>query len=61
MTRADLEKRADQHATEAEQLLAKRFGILDNVLKAEAHATLAVYYMTQARGLPQADRESRAQ
>jgi hypothetical protein len=40
---------ADRHAKEAERLLARRFGFIDNTLKAQAHATLAVYYSTEAR------------
>jgi len=40
---------ADRHAKEAERLLARRFGFLDYTLKAQAHATLAVYYSTEAR------------
>ena len=40
---------ADRHAKEAERLLARRFGFLDYTLKALAHATLAVYYSTEAR------------
>jgi hypothetical protein len=32
---------ADRPAKEAERLLARRFGFLDDTLKAQAHATLA--------------------
>jgi hypothetical protein len=34
---------------EAERLLARRFGFIDNALKAQAHETLAVYYSNEAR------------
>jgi hypothetical protein len=39
-------QRAEYHATEAERLLRGRLGIITNYVKAEAHATLALYYMT---------------
>jgi hypothetical protein len=42
-TRIDLE-RAEQHAAEAERLLAGRLGIVTNYVKAQVHATLALYY-----------------
>jgi hypothetical protein len=41
--RRDVE-RAEYHATEAERLLAGRLGIITNFVKAQVHATLAVYY-----------------
>ncbi len=47
-TRPDPHELAARHAREAEQLLARRFGFLDNTIKAQAHATLAVYYATEA-------------
>lgn len=40
---SDLE-RAERHAAEAERLLAGRLGIITNYVKAQVHATLAVYY-----------------
>jgi hypothetical protein len=46
---ADLE-RAEQHAVEAERLLKGRLGLITNYVKAEAHATLAVYYAGRATG-----------
>jgi hypothetical protein len=48
-SQTDMRERAERHAKEAEQLLARRFGFLDNTLKAQAHATLAVYYSGEAR------------
>jgi len=42
----DLE-RAEYHAEEAERLLRGRLGIITNFVKAEAHATLALYYLTR--------------
>jgi hypothetical protein len=42
-TRSDLE-RAEQHAAEAERLLNGRLGIVTNYVKAQVHATLALYY-----------------
>ena len=42
-TQSDLE-RAEQHAAEAERLLAGKLGIITNYVKAQGHATLAVYY-----------------
>ena len=49
MSTNDLQQRADHHAREAERLLEGRLGLLNNVLKAGVHATLAVYYATQAQ------------
>jgi len=46
--RGDAPQLAARHAQEAERLLARRFGLIDNTLKAQAHATLAVYYATRA-------------
>jgi len=46
--RTDPRLLAARHAEEAEQLLARRFGFIDNTLKAQAHATLAVYYAGRA-------------
>jgi hypothetical protein len=37
-------QRAEQHAAEAERLLRGKLGIVTNYVKAQAHATLAVYY-----------------
>ena len=39
---AEALERAEQHASEAERLLESRF--LSSHVKAQAHATLAVYY-----------------
>lgn len=49
MSKSDLEQRAEDHAREAERLLAGRLGLINNVIKAGVHATLAVYYATQAQ------------
>jgi hypothetical protein len=49
MNQSDLDQRAEHHAQEAERLLAGRLGWLPNVIKAGVHATLAVYYSTQAQ------------
>jgi hypothetical protein len=46
---ADLHELAENHAQEAERLLKGRLGIITNYVKAQVHATLAVYYATQAR------------
>ena len=43
----DLSQLADQHAKEAERLLAKRFGWINDTIEAQVHATLAVYYATE--------------
>jgi len=45
----DLDQLADRHAKEAERLLAGRLGIITNMVKAQVHATLAIYYSAQAR------------
>jgi hypothetical protein len=52
MSTADLEQRAEHHAKEAERLLAGRMGLINNIIKAGVHATLAVYYSSQARRSP---------
>lgn len=39
--------RAAHHATEAERLLAGRFGFITNFVKAQVHASLAIYYATR--------------
>ena len=44
MNETPLHERAEQHAAEAERLLAGRMGFVNNIIKANAHATLAVYY-----------------
>jgi hypothetical protein len=44
---------AEHHAQEAERLLTGRLGIITNFVKAQVHATLAVYYATRQS----ADRE----
>jgi hypothetical protein len=43
----DMSERAEHHALEAERLLQGRLGIITNYVKAQAHATLAVYYAMQ--------------
>ena len=43
MPQSELERRAEHHANEAERLLARRLGLINNVIKAGVHATLAVY------------------
>jgi hypothetical protein len=48
-TQPDLRVVADQHAAEAERLLKGRLGLINNYVKAQAHATLAVYYATKAQ------------
>jgi hypothetical protein len=52
MTKSDLEHRAEEHAKEAERLLAGRLGVITNIIKAGVHATLALYYATQAQRPP---------
>jgi hypothetical protein len=42
-----MSERAEHHAHEAERLLQGRLGIITNFVKAQAHATLAVYYATR--------------
>ena len=37
-------QRAEQHAAEAERLLRGKLGIVTNYVKAQVHATLALYY-----------------
>jgi hypothetical protein len=49
MSKPELEQRAEDHAKEAERLLAGRLGIITNIVKAGVHGTLAVYYSTQAQ------------
>ena len=41
---ADVE-RAERHAAEAERLLKGRLGLISSHVKAQAHATLALYYV----------------
>ena len=48
MNRTNLQHRAEHHASEAERLLAGRLGFITNIIKAGAHATLAVYYADAA-------------
>ena len=49
MTRSELQERAEHHAREAEKLLSGRLGLINNIIKAGVHATLAVYYSAQAQ------------
>jgi len=49
MTQLDPQQRAEHHASEAERLLAGRMGLINNVIKAAVHATLAVYYATESQ------------
>ena len=44
---ADAGELAEHHAQEAERLLKGKLGIITNYVKAQAHATLAVYYATR--------------
>jgi hypothetical protein len=46
-TQADASERAEHHAQEAERLLTGKLGLITNYVKAQAHATLAVYYATK--------------
>lgn len=46
-TEIGMSERAEYHAKEAERLLQGKLGIITNYVKAEAHATLAVYYATR--------------
>jgi hypothetical protein len=48
MNDPDLQQRAEHHAAEAERLLAGRLGLINNIIKAGVHATLAVYYATES-------------
>ena len=38
---------AEHHAQEAERLLKGKLGIITSYVKAQVHATLAVYYATR--------------
>jgi len=51
-SKSGLQQRAEDHAREAERLLAGRLGLLVNVIKAGVHATLAVYYAGEAQRSP---------
>ena len=42
-------ERAEQHAAEAERLLKCKLGIVTNYVKAQVHATLALYYADRNR------------
>ena len=42
-------RRAAFHAEQAERLLTGRLGLISSHVKAQAHATLAVYYATRRR------------
>jgi hypothetical protein len=42
-----MSERAEHHAQEAERLLHGRLGVITNYVKAQVHATLAVYYATR--------------
>jgi hypothetical protein len=46
-TQAGASERAEHHAQEAERLLTGKLGLITNYVKAQAHATLAVYYATK--------------
>ena len=48
VTSTDLQL-AEQHAAEAERLLKGKLGIVTNYVKAQVHATLAVYYAGRNR------------
>jgi hypothetical protein len=49
MTQTELQQRAEHHAGEAERLLTGRLGLINNIIKAGVHATLAVYYANEAQ------------
>ena len=49
MNATDAQQRAEHHAGEAERLLAGRLGMINNIIKAGVHATLAVYYANQSQ------------
>ena len=49
MNDTDPQQRAEHHAAEAERLLTGRLGLINNVIKAGVHATLAVYYATESQ------------
>jgi hypothetical protein len=49
MNETSLQERAEHHASEAERLLAGKLGMINNIIKADVHATLAVYYATQSQ------------
>jgi hypothetical protein len=55
MSTSELEQRAEHHAREAERLLEGRLGFITNIIKAGVHATLAVYYVSQAQRAPYAE------
>lgn len=55
MSTSELEQRAEHHAREAERLLEGRLGFITNIIKAGVHATLAVYYVSQAQRAPSAE------
>jgi hypothetical protein len=42
-------ERAEHHAAQAERLLKGKLGMLTSYVKAQAHATLAVYYSAKDR------------
>jgi hypothetical protein len=44
----DYAQLAVQHANEAERLLAKRLGWINDTINAQVHATLALYYGAEA-------------
>jgi hypothetical protein len=52
MSKSELEQRAEHHAAEAERLLAGRLGVITSIIRAGVHATLAVYYASQAERSP---------
>jgi hypothetical protein len=45
--RTGMGESAEYHAQEAERLLNGKLGIITNYVKAQVHATLAVYYATK--------------
>jgi hypothetical protein len=48
MSTTELQQRSEYHAEEAERLLAGRLGLINNIIKAGVHATLAVYYAAES-------------
>jgi hypothetical protein len=49
MTTTELHQRAEHHASEAERLLSGRLGMINKIIEAGVHATLAVYYATESQ------------
>ena len=54
---ADPARLAEHHALEAERLLSNRFGLINLYIKAQVHASLAVYYCALSTGAQRVDGE----